>query len=115
MEAKASNSEAKKQPKQEGKKKQVGRNKVAPTLPKTAANFKQRRVMPHLGSNTDEDDVIPTKSKKISQTTVKGNKKAENSNFDCDYESIYMSKDDKSFSFLRKSLGSFLEVASDDE
>ncbi|PKU70049.1 hypothetical protein MA16_Dca014495 [Dendrobium catenatum] len=70
-------------------KKQVGRKKAMTTLPKAAIATKERKHVPHLGSDTDEDEVTPTKSWKACQSIAKGKKKAEYSDFDYDYESTH--------------------------
>ncbi|KAL0927954.1 hypothetical protein M5K25_002182 [Dendrobium thyrsiflorum] len=88
LEAKASNSKTEKRPKQEGGIRQRGRKMVTPTLPKAAATSKTKRVVPHLGSDTEEDEVIPVKTKNC-QPIAKGKKKAEDSDPDYDYESTY--------------------------
>ncbi|KAL0922846.1 hypothetical protein M5K25_006873 [Dendrobium thyrsiflorum] len=44
-------------------KKQVGRKKASPTLPKAAIVPKERKHIPHLDSDTEEDDVTPAKSR----------------------------------------------------
>ncbi|KAL0910275.1 hypothetical protein M5K25_021240 [Dendrobium thyrsiflorum] len=46
-------------------------------------------VVPHLGSDTEEDEIIPFKTKKNCQPTVRGKKKAEDLDPDYDYESTY--------------------------
>ncbi|KAL0916627.1 hypothetical protein M5K25_014154 [Dendrobium thyrsiflorum] len=89
LEAKASNSKTEKLPKQEGEMRQRGRKRVTPTLPKVVATPKTKRVVPHLGSDTEEDEVIPVKAKKNCQPTARGKKKAEDSDPDYDYESTY--------------------------
>ncbi|KAL0904741.1 hypothetical protein M5K25_026885 [Dendrobium thyrsiflorum] len=91
LEAKASNSKATMRPRQEGEKKQVGRKKAAPTLPKTVVIPKERKNVPHLGSDTEEEDVTPTKSQKVCQLTAKKKKKVEYSDSDYDFESTYAS------------------------
>lgn len=65
LEVQASNPETAKQTKQENKKKQVGRKKAMPTLPKAPFVPKERKYVPHLGSDTDESDATPTKSRRI--------------------------------------------------
>ncbi|KAL0912291.1 hypothetical protein M5K25_018254 [Dendrobium thyrsiflorum] len=91
LEAKASSSKAAKRPGQEGEKKQVWRKKATPTLPKTVVISKERKNVPHLGSDTEEEDVTPTKSQKVCQSTAKKKKKVEYSDSDYDYESTYAS------------------------
>ncbi|KAL0912214.1 hypothetical protein M5K25_018175 [Dendrobium thyrsiflorum] len=91
LEAKASSSKAAKRPGQEGEKKQVWRKKATPTLPKTVVIPKERKKVPHLGSDTEEEDVTPTKSQKVCQSTAKKKKKIECSDSDYDYESTYAS------------------------
>ncbi|KAL0917574.1 hypothetical protein M5K25_012647 [Dendrobium thyrsiflorum] len=83
--------EAAKRPGQEGEKKQVWRKKATPTLLKTVVIPKERKKVPHLGSDTEEEDVTPTKSQKVCQSTTKKKKKVEYSNSDYDYESTYAS------------------------
>ncbi|KAL0914372.1 hypothetical protein M5K25_014716 [Dendrobium thyrsiflorum] len=78
-----------KRPKKEGEMKQRGRKRVTPTLPKAAATSKTKRAVPHLGSDTEEDEIIPFKTKKNIQPTARGKKKAEDSDPDYDYESTY--------------------------
>ncbi|KAL0912383.1 hypothetical protein M5K25_018350 [Dendrobium thyrsiflorum] len=77
------------QPKQRAERKPVGRKKASPTLPKAAVTPKERKHIPHLGSDTDEDDVTPTKSRRVSQSETKRRKEVEYSNDDYDYDSIY--------------------------
>ncbi|KAL0924292.1 hypothetical protein M5K25_005106 [Dendrobium thyrsiflorum] len=89
LEAKASTSRTEKRPKQEGEMRQRGRKRVTPTLPKAVATPKTKRVVPHLGSDTEEDEVIPIKAKKSCQPTAKRKKKTEDSDPDYDYESSY--------------------------
>ncbi|KAL0923388.1 hypothetical protein M5K25_007442 [Dendrobium thyrsiflorum] len=89
LEAKASTSKTEKRPKQEGEMRQRGRKRVTPTLPKAVATSKTKRVVPHLGSDTEEDEIIPFKTKKNCQPTARGKKKAEDSDPDYDYESTY--------------------------
>ncbi|KAL0913885.1 hypothetical protein M5K25_017377 [Dendrobium thyrsiflorum] len=89
LEAKASNSKAVQRPKQRAEEKLVGRKKASPTLPKAAVTPKERKHVPHLGSDTDEDDVTPTKSRRVSQSKTKRRKEVEYSNDDYDYDSIY--------------------------
>ncbi|KAL0907790.1 hypothetical protein M5K25_022227 [Dendrobium thyrsiflorum] len=91
LEAKASSSKAAKRPVQEGEKKQVWRKKATPTLPKTVVISKERKNVPHLGSDTEEEDVTSTKSQKVCQSTAKKKKKVEYSDSDYDYESTYAS------------------------
>ncbi|KAL0907825.1 hypothetical protein M5K25_022266 [Dendrobium thyrsiflorum] len=91
LEAKASSSKAAKRPGQEGEKKQVWRKKATPTLPKTVVIPKERKKVPHLGSDTEEEDVTSTKSQKVCQSTAKKKKKVEYSDSDYDYESTYAS------------------------
>ncbi|KAL0925148.1 hypothetical protein M5K25_003458 [Dendrobium thyrsiflorum] len=81
--------EAVQRPKQRAERKPVGRKKASPTLPKAAVTPKERKHVPHLGSDTDEDGVTPTKSRRVSQSTPKGRKEVEYSNDDYDYDSIY--------------------------
>ncbi|KAL0926696.1 hypothetical protein M5K25_002940 [Dendrobium thyrsiflorum] len=88
--AKASSSKAAKLPKQEREKKQVGRKKASPTLPKAAIIPKERKHIPHLGSDTEEDDVTPAKSRGIRQPSAKRRKEVEYANSDYDYESIFV-------------------------
>ncbi|KAL0910853.1 hypothetical protein M5K25_018949 [Dendrobium thyrsiflorum] len=83
--------QAAKRPGQEGEKKQVGRKKATPTLPKIVVIRKEKKKMPHLGSDTEEEDVTPTKSQKVCQSTTKKKKKVEYSDSDYDYESTYAS------------------------
>ncbi|KAL0921278.1 hypothetical protein M5K25_008337 [Dendrobium thyrsiflorum] len=90
LEAKASSSKAAKLPKQEREKKQVGRKKALPTLPKAAIIPKERKHIPHLGSDTEEDDVTPAKSGGIRQPSAKRRKEVEYANSDYDYESIFV-------------------------
>ncbi|KAL0906669.1 hypothetical protein M5K25_025182 [Dendrobium thyrsiflorum] len=78
-----------KRPKQGGEMRQRGRKRVTPTLPKAAATSKTKRVVPHLGSDTEEDEVIPVKARKNCQPAARGKKKAEDSDPDYDYESTY--------------------------
>ncbi|KAL0926302.1 hypothetical protein M5K25_002518 [Dendrobium thyrsiflorum] len=73
LEARASNSKAAKWPGQEGEKKQMGRKKATPTFPKAVVIPKERKKEPHLGSDTKEEDVTPTKSRKVCQSTTKKN------------------------------------------
>ncbi|KAL0912774.1 hypothetical protein M5K25_016177 [Dendrobium thyrsiflorum] len=75
----------------DGEKKQVWRKKATPTLPKTVVIPKERKNVPHLGSDTEEEDVTPTKSQKVCQSTAKKKKKVEYSDSDYDYESTYAS------------------------
>ncbi|KAL0917853.1 hypothetical protein M5K25_012954 [Dendrobium thyrsiflorum] len=75
--------------KEKGKEIQVGRKKASPTLPKAAVTPKERKHVPHIGSDTDEDDVTPTKSRRVSQSKTKRRKQVEYSNDDYDYDSIY--------------------------
>ncbi|KAL0908894.1 hypothetical protein M5K25_023406 [Dendrobium thyrsiflorum] len=89
LEAKASTSKTEKRPKQEGEMRQRGRKRVTPTLPKAVATSKTKRAVPHLGSDTEEDEVIPVKARKNYQPTARGKKKAEDSDPDYDYESTY--------------------------
>ncbi|KAL0921135.1 hypothetical protein M5K25_008178 [Dendrobium thyrsiflorum] len=88
LEAKASSSKAAKLPKQEREKKQVGRKKASPTLPKAAIIPKERKHIPHLGSDTEEDDVTPAKSRGVRQPSAKRRKEVEYANSDYDYESM---------------------------
>ncbi|KAL0903737.1 hypothetical protein M5K25_028135 [Dendrobium thyrsiflorum] len=74
----------------EREKKQVGRKKASPTLPKAAIIPKERKHIPHLGSDTEEDDVTPAKSRRVRQPSAKRRKEVEYANFDYDYESIFM-------------------------
>ncbi|KAL0907670.1 hypothetical protein M5K25_022093 [Dendrobium thyrsiflorum] len=74
-----------------GEKKQVWRKKATPTLPKTVVIPKEKKNVPHLGSDTEEEDVTPTKSQKVCQSTAKKKKKVEYSDSDYDYESTYAS------------------------
>ncbi|KAL0915414.1 hypothetical protein M5K25_015826 [Dendrobium thyrsiflorum] len=74
-----------------GEKKQVWRKKATPTLPKTVVIPKERKNVPHLGSDTEEEDVTPTKSRKVCQSTAKKKKKIECLDSDYDYESTYAS------------------------
>ncbi|KAL0920008.1 hypothetical protein M5K25_009108 [Dendrobium thyrsiflorum] len=46
----------------------VGRKKALPTLPKSVTIPKERKHVPHLGSDTDENDVTPTKSQRVSRS-----------------------------------------------
>ncbi|KAL0909852.1 hypothetical protein M5K25_020758 [Dendrobium thyrsiflorum] len=85
----ASNSKAVQRPKQRAERKPVGRKKASPTLPKAVVTPKERKHVPHLGSDTDEDDVTPTKSRRVSQSKTKRKKEVEYSNGDYDYDSIY--------------------------
>ncbi|KAL0924072.1 hypothetical protein M5K25_004877 [Dendrobium thyrsiflorum] len=89
LEAKASTSKTEKRPKQGGEMKQRGRKRVAPTLPKAVATPKTKRAVPHLGSDTEEDEVIPVKARKNCQPAARRKKKAEDSDPDYDYESTY--------------------------
>ncbi|KAL0913152.1 hypothetical protein M5K25_016588 [Dendrobium thyrsiflorum] len=89
LEAKASTSKTEKRPKQGGEMRQRGRKRVTPTPPKAAATSKTKRVVSHLGSDTEEDEIIPFKTKKNCQPTARGKKKAEDSDPDYDYESTY--------------------------
>ncbi|XP_028547560.1 uncharacterized protein LOC114578513, partial [Dendrobium catenatum] len=91
LEVQLSSTKTTKRPKQEGEKKQVGRKKATPTLSKAAIATKERKHVPHLGSDTDEDEVTPTKSWKACQSNCKGKKKAEYSDSDFDCESTYTS------------------------
>ncbi|KAL0928508.1 hypothetical protein M5K25_000392 [Dendrobium thyrsiflorum] len=75
----------------DGEKKQVWRKKATPTLPKTVVIHKERKKVPHLGSDTEEEDVTSTKSQKVCQSTAKKKKKVEYSDSDYDYESTYAS------------------------
>ncbi|KAL0903414.1 hypothetical protein M5K25_027793 [Dendrobium thyrsiflorum] len=75
---------------QEREKKQVGRKKASPTLPKAAIIPKERKHIPHLGSDTEEDDVTPAKSRRVHQPSAKRRKEVEYVNSDYDYESIFM-------------------------
>ncbi|KAL0925280.1 hypothetical protein M5K25_003601 [Dendrobium thyrsiflorum] len=68
---------------------QRGRKRVTPTLPKAVATSKTKRAVPHLGSDTEEDEVIPVKARKNYQPTARGKKKAEDSDPEYDYESTY--------------------------
>ncbi|KAL0907590.1 hypothetical protein M5K25_022008 [Dendrobium thyrsiflorum] len=68
----------------------VWRKKATPTLPKTVVISKERKNVPHLGSDTEED-VTSTKSQKVCQSTAKKKKKVEYSDSDYDYESTYAS------------------------
>ncbi|KAL0922730.1 hypothetical protein M5K25_006742 [Dendrobium thyrsiflorum] len=77
------------QPKQRAERKPVGRKKASPTLPKAAVTPKERKHIPHLGSDTDEDDVTPKKSRRVSQSETKRRKEVEYLNDDYDYDSIY--------------------------
>ncbi|KAL0905425.1 hypothetical protein M5K25_023845 [Dendrobium thyrsiflorum] len=81
---------AAKLPKQEREKKQVGRKKASPTLPKAAIIPNERKHIPHLGSDTEEDDVTPAKSRGVRQPSAKRRKEIEYVNSDYDYESIFM-------------------------
>ncbi|KAL0919607.1 hypothetical protein M5K25_011713 [Dendrobium thyrsiflorum] len=74
----------------EREKKQVGRKKASPTLPKAAIIPKERKHIPHLGSDTEEDDVTPAKSRGVRQPSAKRRKEVEYVNSDYDYESIFM-------------------------
>ncbi|KAL0911995.1 hypothetical protein M5K25_017935 [Dendrobium thyrsiflorum] len=74
----------------EREKKQVGRKKASPTLPKAAIIPKERKHIPHLGSDTEEDDVTPAKSRRVRQPSAKRRKEVEYANSDYDYESIFM-------------------------
>ncbi|KAL0928602.1 hypothetical protein M5K25_000504 [Dendrobium thyrsiflorum] len=67
--------------KQEGERKQRGRKKASPTLPKAVATSKTRKAVPHLGSDIEENKVVPS--------TARGKKKTEDSDSDYDYESTY--------------------------
>ncbi|KAL0919136.1 hypothetical protein M5K25_011211 [Dendrobium thyrsiflorum] len=89
LEAKVPNLKAVQRPEQEGERKQVGRKKALLTLHKPVTIPKERKHVPHLGSDTDEDDVTPTKSRRVSQSTTKERKEVEYSNDDYDYDSIY--------------------------
>ncbi|KAL0906307.1 hypothetical protein M5K25_024790 [Dendrobium thyrsiflorum] len=76
-------------PEKEREKKQVGRKKASLTLPKVAIVPKERKHVPHLSSDTYEDDITPTKSQRVCQPTAKRRKEVEYSNSDYDYASIY--------------------------
>ncbi|KAL0906071.1 hypothetical protein M5K25_024533 [Dendrobium thyrsiflorum] len=76
--------------KHEREKKQVGRKKASLTLPKAATVPKERKHISHLGSDTEEDDVTPTKSRGVRQPSAKRRKEVEYVNSDYDYESIFM-------------------------
>ncbi|KAL0918906.1 hypothetical protein M5K25_010953 [Dendrobium thyrsiflorum] len=89
LEDKASNSKAAKRPGLEGEKKPVGRKKASPTLPKSVTIPKERKHVPHLGSDTDEDDVTPMKSQRVSRSMTKGRREVEYAHDDYDYDSIY--------------------------
>ncbi|KAL0925344.1 hypothetical protein M5K25_003665 [Dendrobium thyrsiflorum] len=73
----------------EREKKQVGRKKASPTLPKAAIIPKERKHIPHLGSDTEED-VTPAKSRGVRQPSAKRRREVEYVNSDYDYESIFM-------------------------
>ncbi|KAL0928303.1 hypothetical protein M5K25_000176 [Dendrobium thyrsiflorum] len=88
--AKASSSKDAKLPKQEREKKQVGRKKASSTLPKAANVPKERKHIPHLGSDTEEDDVTLAKSRRARRPSAKRRKEVEYANSDYDYESIFM-------------------------
>ncbi|KAL0912825.1 hypothetical protein M5K25_016234 [Dendrobium thyrsiflorum] len=88
--AKASSSKDAKLPKQEREKKQVGRKKASSTLPKAANIPKERKHIPHLGSDTEEDDVTLAKSRRARRPSAKRRKEVEYANSDYDYESIFM-------------------------
>ncbi|KAL0928736.1 hypothetical protein M5K25_000655 [Dendrobium thyrsiflorum] len=90
LEAKTSSSKAAKLSKIEREKKQVGRKKAPPTLPKATSVPKERKHIPHLGSDTEEDDVTPAKSRGVRQPSAKRRKEVEYINSDYDYESIFM-------------------------
>ncbi|KAL0907644.1 hypothetical protein M5K25_022064 [Dendrobium thyrsiflorum] len=75
--------------KQRAERKPVGRKKALPTLPKSVTIPKERKHVPHLGSDTDENDITPTKSQRVSRSKTKGRKEVEYSNDDYDYDSIY--------------------------
>ncbi|KAL0923802.1 hypothetical protein M5K25_004577 [Dendrobium thyrsiflorum] len=90
LEAKASSSKDAKLPKQEREKKQVGRKKASSTLPKAANVPKERKHIPHLGSDTEEDDVTLAKSRRARRPSAKRRKEVEYANSDYDYESIFM-------------------------
>ncbi|KAL0920793.1 hypothetical protein M5K25_009962 [Dendrobium thyrsiflorum] len=125
LEAKASNPKAVKRPGQGDEKKQVGRKKASPTLPKIAVTPKERKHVPHLGSDTDDDDITPTKSQRVCQSTAKGKKKLEYADSDYDYESTYtntvqcvfssriynLSISDSVFVVTRIPLQHFIEIA----
>ncbi|KAL0908727.1 hypothetical protein M5K25_023234 [Dendrobium thyrsiflorum] len=96
--AKASTSKTEKRPKQEGEMRQRGRKRVTPTLPKAVATSKTKRAVPHLESDTEEDEVIPVKARKNYQLTARGKKKAEDSDPDYDYESTYANSVQGTFS-----------------
>ncbi|KAL0925427.1 hypothetical protein M5K25_003755 [Dendrobium thyrsiflorum] len=72
----------------EHEKKPVGRKKALPTLPKPVTP-KERKHVPHLGSDTDEDDVTPTKSQRVSRSITKGRREVEYAHDDYNYDSIY--------------------------
>ncbi|KAL0913308.1 hypothetical protein M5K25_016759 [Dendrobium thyrsiflorum] len=89
LEVKAPNLKVVQRPKQRAEGKPVGRKKAMPTLPKPVIIPKERKHVPHLGSDTDENDVTPTKSQRVSRSKTKGRKEVEYSNDDYDYDSIY--------------------------
>ncbi|KAL0925423.1 hypothetical protein M5K25_003750 [Dendrobium thyrsiflorum] len=49
----------------------------------------EKKHIPHLGSDTDEDNVTPAKSRRVCQPTAKRKKEVEYLNSDYDYESIF--------------------------
>ncbi|KAL0907557.1 hypothetical protein M5K25_021973 [Dendrobium thyrsiflorum] len=55
------------------------------------SELEERKKVPHLGSDTEEEDVTPPKSQKVCQSTAKKKKKVEYSDSDYDYESTYAS------------------------
>ncbi|KAL0915989.1 hypothetical protein M5K25_013464 [Dendrobium thyrsiflorum] len=77
-------------PRQELEKKKVRRKKASPTLSKATTVPKERKYVPHLGSDTDEDDVTHAKSRRVYQSTSKRRKDIEYLNSEYDYESIFI-------------------------
>ncbi|KAL0922645.1 hypothetical protein M5K25_006647 [Dendrobium thyrsiflorum] len=64
--------------------------KAAQVQLKSATVPKERKHIPHLGSDTEEDDVTPAKSRGVRQPSAKRRKEVEHVNSDYDYESIFM-------------------------
>ena len=68
-------------PKEE--KKQPRRNKVTPPPPETQnTSTKSKGLVIHLGSDIEEEDIIPIKPKERSKTTTKGKHKMDSSGSD---------------------------------
>ncbi|KAL0925135.1 hypothetical protein M5K25_003445 [Dendrobium thyrsiflorum] len=59
-------------------------------------------VVPHLGSDTEEDEVVSIKYKKICQSTARRKEKEEDSDPDYAYESTYMNISQQSCNPRRK-------------